>query len=133
MYYKLGKLECYTECECILWRQKLENRGSGTGAFNEPLSRDVAIQTGLSERKVNDELAIEIYRIYIEDTHQLRDERQTVNNIRVTIVTLILSAQAFAISTSFLQSNYKDLSDPSFLAWLPVIISAIIGLVGYYF
>jgi hypothetical protein len=62
--------------------------------------------------------AFEIYRAVIEDTNQINSRRQGLDNLYVSIVTLVLAGDATVVATA------------QFDNWLPVVATVGIGLVG---
>lgn len=97
-------------------------------------NNDATLAVGaLLGREIKDELVVEVYRAYLEDTHQLRAERQAIDSVRVTIVTLFLGAEAYVASTVFTDPQAHSLSSLTVTSWIPVITSVLIGFVGYLF
>lgn len=62
-----------------------------------------------------------VYKLVIEDTNQLSNRRQMLDNLYVTIVTLVLGADAYIAANSRLAD------------WFPVLVTIGISLVGVIF
>lgn len=62
-----------------------------------------------------------VYKLVVEDTNQLSSRRQLLDNLYVTIVTLVLGADAYVAANSHL------------LDWFPVFVTIGISLVGVVF
>ncbi len=92
--------------------------------------RDVEV---LLEKEVKVELLVEIYKAYLEDTHEMRQERLNADNIRVTIVTLFLGAQAYLASNILSDPKEASLRSLTLGSWVPIISIFAAGLVGYFF
>lgn len=61
---------------------------------------------------------LDVYKIVVDDTNQLLARRQGLDNIYVTIVTLVLAGDAYVAALS------------QFNNWLPVVETLGIGIVG---
>ncbi len=92
--------------------------------------RDVEV---LLEKEIKVELLVEIYKAYLEDTHEMRQERLNADNIRVTIVTLFLGAQAYLASNILSDPKEASLRSLTLGSWVPIISIFAAGLVGYFF
>jgi hypothetical protein len=84
-----------------------------------------------------DSLMVEVYKAYIEDVNQLRSSRATLDNLYVTILTILLGAQAYVANLLF-SGTEKDsvvaiLQSLNLENWIPAIGAAVIGAVGSLF
>ncbi|MGO8949111.1 MAG: hypothetical protein ACLQUY_15985 [Ktedonobacterales bacterium] len=85
------------------------------------------------DKEINVELLVEIYKAYLEDTHELRQERVNADNIRVTIVTLFLGAQAYIASTVLTDPAGASLRAITLASCAPIFSAIAAGVVGYIF
>src|SRR5438270_13370908 len=62
-------------------------------------------------------VTFEVYKVTIENTNKLRDQKQALDTLYTTITTFVLGAAAYTASHS------------KFNSWFPVIVTIIISLV----
>jgi hypothetical protein len=60
----------------------------------------------------------EVYKLAIEDLHHTKDLAQKIDSLYLTIVTLLLTADAYEVATS------------RFDAWVPSVATAAVALIG---
>jgi hypothetical protein len=63
----------------------------------------------------------ETYKLIVEDTNQLGSRRQTIDTVYEGIVTLVLGADGYVAATA------------EFHGWLPLVVTAVIGIIGIIF
>lgn len=80
-----------------------------------------------------DDLRVDVYRAYLEDVNDLREDRQKYNSLYVTVATVLLGAQAFVASTPFGSTLARQIVNISLSPAQATLGAVVIGVVGVYF
>jgi hypothetical protein len=90
------------------------------------------LDTGQANASEAIESTVDLYKVFIEDANHLREERQSDNNVRVTIASLLLGGEAIMAIILLSPALGKDLASfslPPLVAGLAMLGVAVVGWV----